>query len=295
MSNSGSEKSRKIILIVYKGHYMERNNPSLDLNMYARADHFLKLSTQFLFLVVVAGQWIFAAYVVTFYGGSAAHGDLAKWNKVLPHGYVVGDGVGNFAVAMHLLLAFIVIVGGPLQFVSMIRSRFPSFHRWNGRIYLPTAVACSLIGVFMGWTRGAIGSTLSHYAITGNAIVIVFCAAMTLRYALARKFPIHRRWALRLFFAVGGVWFFRVGLMFWVIVNQGPVGFDPSTFLGPFLTFLSFAQYVVPLAVVEIYLRIQDCAGARGKLAMAAGLLVLTIAMGVGIFGATMFMWLPRI
>ncbi|MCI0723258.1 MAG: hypothetical protein L0338_30495 [Acidobacteria bacterium] len=45
----------------------------------------------------------------------------------------------------------------------------------------------------------------------------------------------------------------------------------------------------------EIYLRTQDRAGPLGRFPMAGGLLVLTAAMGVGIFMATMFMWLPRI
>jgi hypothetical protein len=81
--------------------------------------------------------------------------------------------------------------------------------------------------------------------------------------------------------------------MLWIILNRSAAGFDPAIFQGPFLSFLSFAQYVVPLAVLELYLRTQDRAGAPGKFAMAAGLLVLTIAMGVGIFGATMRLWLP--
>jgi len=72
-------------------------------------------------------------------------------------------------------------------------------------------------------------------------------------------------------------------------------GFNAATFSGPFLTFMSFGQYLVPLAVLEIYLRTQERAGAPGRLATAAGLFVLTVAMGVGIFAATMGMWLPRI
>jgi hypothetical protein len=46
---------------------------------------------------------------------------------------------------------------------------------------------------------------------------------------------------------------------------------------------------------LELYLRAQDRAEASGRLATATGLLVLTIAMSVGISGATMGMWLPRI
>ena len=45
---------------------------------------------------------------------------------------------------------------------------------------------------------------------------------------------------------------------------------------------MSFAQYLVPLAVLEIYLLIQERGGARGRFAMAAGLFVLTVVMGAG-------------
>jgi hypothetical protein len=83
--------------------------------------------------------------------------------------------------------------------------------------------------------------------------------------------------------------------MLWLIVYQIPAGFDPKVFQGPFFNFLSFAQYLLPLAVLELYLRTQDRAGAPGRFAMAAGLFVLTIATGIGIFGATTRLWLPHI
>jgi uncharacterized membrane protein len=271
------------------------------------ADTALKAAARLWFLVAVIGQWIFVYYIVFFYGASAVQGDLEAWNKVLPHGYIAGDTVGNFAVAMHLLLAAIITVGGPLQLVlgaiitgggprqlsPQFRARVPAVHHWNGRIYLLTALAISLDGLFMAWTRGVAGG--QPFGISLNAVLIMICAAMAVRYAVARDIATHRRWALRLFLVVSGVWFFRVGLMGSIFLNNGPFGFDPATFRGPFLTFLGFAQYLLPLAVLELYLRTQDRAGAPGRFAMAAGLFVLTVAMGIGIFAATMGMWLPRL
>jgi len=259
------------------------------------ANKSLTLAAQFWFLVAVTGQLIFIYYVTAFYGGAAMAGDFAGWNKVLPRGYIAGETIGNVMLGMHLLLAVFITLAGPLQLIPQIRARAPKFHRWNGRIYLLTVVLGSIGGAIIVWTRGAIGSTFSHVGMTVNAAVILLCAYMALRHALARQFPIHRRWALRLFLAAGGVWFFRVGLMFWIIVNQGPAGFDPNTFEGPFLNFLSFAQYLVPLALLEMYFYAKDRAGTTGKYLMTITLVVLTLAMGVGIFGATMFMWLPRI
>jgi len=121
------------------------------------------------------------------------------------------------------------------------------------------------------------------------------CAVMAWRSAVARDFKTHRRWALRLFLVVSASWFFRVGLFLSLLIFQGPFGYDETSFQGPFLTFLSFAEYLVPLAVLELYLRTQERPGALRRVAMAAGLVVLTLGMGGGIVGATMGLWLPRL
>ena len=264
-----------------------------DLNSVA--DRALKFATRFWFVIAVAGQWMFAFYVAAFYGGAAVRGDLQAWNKVMPHGHVPGDTMGNAAIAAHLFLAVIIIVGGPLQLIPQIRSHAPAFHRWNGRIYMPAVFLTSLAGLYMVWSHGTVGDVVQHLGITLDAILIMVFAVLALRYAIARKITTHRRWALRLFMVVNGVWFFRVGLMFWIVVNQGPVGFDPKTFTGPFLSFWSFADYLLPLAILELYLRTKERAGATGRFAMAVGLFVVTLAMGTGIVVATMGMWLPRL
>ena len=127
-------------------------------------------------------------------------------------------------------------------------------------------------------------------------ILIIIFAVLAFRTAISRDFIAHRRWALRLFLVVNGVWFFRVGLMFWLFVNGGPVGFDMVTFQGPFLTSLSFAVYLgaLPLTILELYLFAQKQSGAFWKFSVAFLLFVLILVMGIGIFAATMGMWLPH-
>jgi hypothetical protein len=252
-------------------------------------------AARFWYLVTVAGQLIFVAYVVAVYGGAALVGNLQGWNKVMRFGYVPGDGRGNLAIGAHLLMAAIIMVGGALQLIPQLRRRAPALHRWNGRLYLGGAVLASVSGLYMIWWRGAVGDLVQHIGTSLNAVLILVCAALALQRALARDIAAHRRWALRLFLCVSGVWLFRVGLMFWIAVNGGPAGFDPASFTGPFLSFLAFAQYLLPLAVLELYLRSHAHGGAPARLAMAAGLSALTLAMGVGIAVATMGMWLPQI
>jgi uncharacterized membrane protein len=264
-------------------------------NLGSLADRALKAAARFWFITAVIGQWIFVAYVAIFYGGAAIEGNLAKWNKTLPHGYVPGDTMNNFAVAAHLLLAVIVTAGGPLQLIPSLRSKMPKLHRWNGRVYLLAVVATSVAGLYMVWTDGTVGGTIQHLGISLDAVLIIAFAILALRRAMTRDLAAHRRWALRLFMVVNGVWFFRVGLMFWIFVNRGPAGFDPKTFTGPFLDVWSFGDYLLPLLVLELYLRARDRGTAGFRLTTAAIVLIATIAMGIGIAVATMGMWLPRI
>ncbi|WP_198043920.1 DUF2306 domain-containing protein [Janthinobacterium sp. 1_2014MBL_MicDiv] len=254
----------------------------------------LSASAVFWFLATVIGQLVFAAYIVALYGGHAARGHFQGWNTVMTHGHVPGDGIGNLATGVHLLLAAVIMLGGALQLVPQVRRRAPRLHRWNGRIYLAGAVLAAVSGLYMLWWRGAVGDMVQHLGISLNAVLVLLFAGLALKNAVRRDIAAHRRWALRLFLAVSGVWFFRVGLMFWLAVNGGPAGFDPATFTGPALGILAFAQYLLPLAVLEAYLRCRDGGGPMLRLGMAAVLALLTVAMGAGIAVAAIGMWLPR-
>ncbi|GLQ97803.1 DUF2306 domain-containing protein [Dyella mobilis] len=262
-----------------------------------RAATALRGAAAFWLTVAVLGQLLFAFYVADFYGRTAVQGRWQAWNDVLSAGYIRGDSVGNSVLAAHLLCAVLVMLSGAAQLVPLVRRHWPRFHRWNGRFFLISAVIAALGGVYMITTRHIVGddTLLGRTSMTLDALLIVAFAGLALHYARARRFDVHRRWALRLFLAVSGVWFFRVGLMFWLVVNHGPVGFDPKTFTGPFLTFLGFAQYLLPLAVLQLYFLAERSKRVFGKLAMAGGLVMLTLMMGVGIAAAFAMMWLPHL
>lgn len=247
------------------------------------------------FILTVIGQWIFAVYVAAFYGGAAMEGDFMKWNRVLPHGYVEGETMGNLAVALHLLFAVIVMVGGPLQFSAKIRKWSPKFHRFSGRIYIGSAFLISLSGIYMVLSKGTISGWVGDLSVSINGALILLFAYLSIKRAMQKNFVAHSEWVLRLFLAMGGVWFFRIGLMFWLLINNGPVGFDPETFRGPFLIFLGFGQYLIPLGIAELYLFAKKTKKPSIQITTTFILLVCTLITVVGTFAATMGMWLPRL
>jgi outer membrane protein assembly factor BamD (BamD/ComL family) len=267
--------------------------PRLELNSVANAA--LKASVRFWFVVLLLGQLLFAFTVASFYGMTAARGNIHTWTKILSHGIISGDGMGNFALATHLISAVIIILAGTLQLIPQIRNRFPVFHRWTGRLYIVTAFTVSLAGLYLMWARGTVGDLPQHLGTSLMAILIMIFAVMALRYAVARDFKTHRRWALRLYLVVSASLFIRAGIFLSLLLNRGPFGFDPATFSGPFLTFVSFAQYLVPLAVLELYLHAQQRPGALMRIAISVLLFVLTLGMAAGIFAVTAGAWAPNL
>lgn len=268
---------------------------SLPISHRASPTPALKAAAAFWFAMTAVGQSLFVLYILGFHGRAIIQGHPEAVNKVLPKGYVPGDLPGNPALFMHVAFAVAIIGGGLLQLVPHLRTVAPRLHRWNGRLYVSLAVASSLAGMFMMATRGTVGGPFMYAGMTVDALLVLAFAYMTVREARNRRFDYHRRWALRLFMAVSAVWFFRVGLMGWLVMNGGPVGFDPVSFRGPFLNVLAFAQYLLPLTILELYFRAQASRNPVAGRAMAATLCTATALMGVGIFGAAMGMWLPRL
>jgi uncharacterized membrane protein len=251
------------------------------------ADAALRGSAAFWLLAALAGQWAFLYYIAAFYGVSTLSGDFEVWNRLAALGrtpYVVGDTMGNLAFAAHALGAGVVAFGGALQLIPQVRRHAPVFHRWNGRVFLLTVVALSLSGFYLVWVRR---TSLDPLSTTFNGVLILMFAFLAFRAVRARRIAVHRRWAMRLYLVSNAQWFLRVGAFSYFAINQ-MLGNQPG-FDDPFLRFWTVGCYLAPLAVLELYLRARDSSSPLGKGAVASGLVVLTLLMGVGIFAFGMF------
>ena len=237
------------------------------------------------FVPTFIGQWAFAYHIAATYIATAFAGKAALWNKHLFVGFVPGDLVGNLALVAHLFIAFAITIGGTLQLIPQIRTHAPAFHRWNGRLYIVMAFVTSVAAIYMIWTRKTFGGILlNDIGVSLNGVLIMICAAFTIRHAIARNLEVHRRWALRTFIVVSGVWFLRVTYSFLAAVPGDTPGVtDDMT--GPTNVVINFASYLVPLAVLEIYLRAKRSPSASAKFAAAALVLVAAVATGIGVYG----------
>lgn len=255
----------------------------------------LQLSVTGWLLIALVGQWIFALYVLVLFGQPlfSGHPEDADFSHAIT-GYVVGDGVGNVMLFVHIIPAGLISLCGIFQLVPVIRNRFPAFHRWNGRVFLAMGLMGALTGLYLTWVRGSRLSDIGSLGVTLNGILILVAGVMAWKLARAKRFDSHRRWAVHAFLLINGVWTFRLYLMAWYMVNQGANG-NTSTLDGPADMFISFASYGLPMLIAELVFWAQRQRQAYKKAVISAVMFVGCVITLIGVVGASMSMWLPRI
>ncbi len=258
------------------------------------ATAWLQRSAKLWFVATAFGQLLFILFILAFYYRSTLAGNFAAWDsKPIIDGYIQGDRIGNLAFAGHVLVAAAMITAGLLQLVPAIRARHPAIHRWVGRMFMTSALLLALGGLWLVWVRGTYMNLIGAAGISLNAALIIWFAAMAWQSARRRQFVAHRQWALRLFIVANAVWYMRIGYMIWGI-STGGAGIGEAMD-GPFDYFLAFGNSLVPLALMELYLRVGKSGSGSARLAMAVALLVVATATAGGSAAAWFVMWYPYI
>lgn len=254
----------------------------------------LKTTGLLWFLVAVIGQWLFAYYVIAAYAPETLTGAWERWDETgLIQGFTVDDLIGNLAFISHALLTAIICIGGTMQLMPPVRKRFPALHRWTGRTYLTVGAFMAIGGIWMIWGRGSRLTEIGGWGTTINGLMALVTIAVAFYFAKRRKIDQHRRWAMRTFILLSGVWFTRLGYMSWAIATGG-VGMSRSLD-GPFDMFIAFGSYLLPLAILEVYFLASESRSSAVKLAVSGLMLGATATTALGVFGAWTMMWSPHI
>ena len=246
----------------------------------------LRLSARSWLAVAIAGQWLFVYYIAGFYAVPTVLGHFAAWNRQdLITGYVAGDRTGNLYFASHVLMAGLFTASGTLQIIPALRRRSIRLHRWNGRLYVMAALLMALGGLWLIWVRGTYLTFFGALSGTLLAALILFSAAMTPLHARAGRIERHRRWAVRLFLVVNGVWFQRIGYGAWMILARGPVGIVKHMD-GPFDILWGYGSFLLPLLCFELYERATRHSRLLVKSTVAAMLLAASVVTAIGSIAA---------
>ena len=247
---------------------------------------------------LVVASWIsagaFGLYIFAFYLGNLAGGRADLWNNNLDGLYEKGHAISLAGMSAHLAAGAIVLLLGPVQFVTAVRSRWPGVHRWIGRLYVLTCGLAGLGGLVFIATQGTIGGTVMNAGFGLYGALMVLASVQAWRYAAARSFDLHRAWAIRLFALAIGSWLYRMDYGFWLLA-MNRIG-HREDFRGPFDVIMAFFFYLPNLAVAEMYLHAEWLRSHGGvRAAVAVVLNVATLVVGVGTYYFLRFYWGPGI
>lgn len=260
------------------------------------AKDWLTISAKTWFIVTAIGQWLFVIYIAGFFGlRFLANGLTGFEDTHLANGFIPGDGMGNVALALHILVAGLIIAAGQLQLLPNIRQHLPRLHRYSGRFYMIASIVVSAAGIYLMWSRErVIGSVWQDVGTTFGGLLTFALVPIALYYAIKRDIPTHRRWALRLFMVVSAVWYLRLMIFGWILATGG-AGMDMDSFSGPFLVVVHFAQYLLPLAFLELYFLAQKQQSRAYKNLVAGSIFAASLIMTVGVIANAALFWVPSI
>jgi hypothetical protein len=248
-------------------------------------------------VALVCAVWIsatlFGLYIVAFYLGALADGQVAKWNQNLPGLYEPHSPAATSALGLHFLAGGVILILGCIQLLAPVRSRWPALHRWLGRVYVSAALLAGLGGLTFVLIVGTIGGRVMDLGFGLYGALMVLAAVQTYRYARARSLKVHRAWALRLFALAIGSWLYRMDYGFWLLLGGGRG--HTHDFHGPFDHVMAFFFYVPNLALAEAFIRSPSAASPKIRLAATGLFAGATGFLLLGTYYFTKLYWGPAI
>lgn len=249
-------------------------------------------------VALVATVWtsatLFGLYILAFYAGALAEGEMAAWNRVLPGLHDPRTPAATLGIGLHFFAGGVILALGCIQLMAGVRDRFPAVHRWTGRVYVTAAMLAGLGGLTFIAIKGTIGGPVMDVGFGLYGVLTVTAAVQAFRHARARRMEAHRAWALRLFALAIGSWLYRMDYGFWIMLTDGAGHTD--TFRGPFDVVMAFWFYLPNLLVAEAFIRARRVTTSPGLRLAAAGVLAgATAFLLLGTYYFTKIYWGPAI
>lgn len=123
----------------------------------------------------------------------------------------------------HMLPGLTYMFLAPFQFIPKIRSRYPKFHRINGRIVLILTIALIPSGMIFAFVYPYVGFREQVPAVF-YTFLYLGAVAMGLRSIYQRRFAEHREWMIRVY--AFGLGIYSIRIWYWLFLNLSD---QPST------------------------------------------------------------------
>lgn len=249
-------------------------------------------------VVLVTTVWVSAAlfglYIIAFYAAASYQGKMERWNNILPGLYNQKSAGATTGIGLHFAMGGVILLLGSIQLIGSVRDRFPTVHRWIGRVYIIASILAAIGGLVFIIFQGTIGGLVMDIGFGLYGVLMFIAAIETYRHAAAKRMDRHRAWALRLYALAIGSWLYRMDYGFWFSIT-GAAG-HTKHFSGPFDIVMAFFFYIPNLVVAEAFIRTMNYK--RSALLNFSSSLLLLLITGfllLGTYYFTKMYWGPAI
>jgi hypothetical protein len=153
----------------------------------------------------------------------------------------------------HMLPGLTYMLLAPFQFIPRIRSRYPKFHRINGRIVLILTIVLLPSGMIFAFAHPYVGFR-EQVPTVFYTLLYLGCVAMGLRSIYRRRFAEHREWMIRVYAFGLGIYSIRV--WYWLFLKLSD---QPST---EFFATSFWIGIAANLVVAEVWINLSRAGAA---------------------------------
>ena len=256
----------------------------------------LRRSSTALMIAVWSSAFIFGLYILSYYIGAIPVGELPRWN--------IGEGKSTLyaprnpgataGIGVHFLAGGIIVMLGNIQLLVGVRKRFPTLHRWVGRLYIGGALLTAVGGLLFIAISGTVGGRVMDIGFTLYGLLMGLAAVEAVRHAMTGRFDQHQAWAWRLYALVVASWLYRIEYVSWALFF-GETG-RTDDFQGIFDYIMSFFFYLPNLLIVELMLRLRTRIPSPPMTLVASAIFILaTVLVILSTLAYTLVHWGPNI
>jgi len=105
-------------------------------------------------------------------------------------------------ILVHIVPGLIFVLTGPFQFIQSVRTRYPRWHRFSGRLFLICGVVIGITALIMSFAVPAIGGVNQAAATVLFSVFFLYALFKAFQQVLQHQLVQHREWAIRAY-AIG--------------------------------------------------------------------------------------------
>ncbi|MFV2056986.1 MAG: DUF2306 domain-containing protein [Thiohalomonadales bacterium] len=149
---------------------------------------------------------------------------------------------------LHLIPGMIIMLLAPLQFVPGVRNRWPSLHRWSGRLLVFSGILVAVSAITMASIFPVIVNHVSTAANITFSITFIAALCIALHAIFHRDIARHRAWMIRAYAIALTPAIMRIffsGL--YLILGEEFMGYLPVLIWSTFLFDIAMAELILYL------------------------------------------------